>query len=183
MLEFNFNPFPTIRTERLVLRQITPADAQDLFRMRSDARVMKYISKPLQRSIDEAHRLIELMQDGIDTNSAITWGISTQDSNELIGTMGFWRIYKEHHRAEIGYMLDADHWRKGYISEAIQAAIQYAFNDMKLHSIEANVHPDNTGSRQLLEKHGFVQEAYFKENYYFDGRFEDSVIFSLLNRN
>ena len=65
--------------------------------------------------------------------------------------------------------------------EALCAIIEYGFNQMKLHSIEANINPDNIASQQLLEKAGFVREAYFRENYYFGGRFIDSAIYSLLN--
>jgi ribosomal-protein-alanine N-acetyltransferase len=51
---------------------------------------------------------------------------------------------------------------------------------MKLHSVEANVNPGNIASASLLKKHGFVKEAYFKENYFFNGNFHDSEIYSLL---
>jgi ribosomal-protein-alanine N-acetyltransferase len=54
---------------------------------------------------------------------------------------------------------------------------------MNLHSIEANINPENIASRKLLEKTGFVREAYFKENYFFNGKFIDSEIYSLLNKN
>jgi len=55
------------------------------------------------------------------------------------------------------------------------------FNTMRLHTVEANVNPNNLTSIKFLEKNNFIREAYFKENYYFNGRFLDSVIYSLLN--
>ncbi len=51
---------------------------------------------------------------------------------------------------------------------------------MNLHSIEANVNPGNTASIKLLEKNNFTREAYFKENYFYDGKFLDTAIYSLL---
>ncbi|MDQ6787925.1 MAG: GNAT family N-acetyltransferase, partial [Acidobacteriota bacterium] len=98
----------------------------------------------------------------------------------MIGTINFWKIKKENYRAEIGYMLDADYHGRGIMNEAIRAVLRFGFGEMNLHSVEANVNPDNAASIRLLEKNGFVREAYFKENYFFGGKFLDSAIYSLL---
>jgi ribosomal-protein-alanine N-acetyltransferase len=66
------------------------------------------------------------------------------------------------------------------MSEALQAVINYGFTSIKLHSITANVNPNNQPSIRLLEKNGFVREGYYKENYYYNGKFLDSAIYSLL---
>ena len=73
-----------------------------------------------------------------------------------------------------------EYWNRGLISEAIPKAIDYGFNQMKLHSIEANINPDHNLSRKILEKFKFKKEAYFKENFYYEGKFLDSEIYSLL---
>jgi ribosomal-protein-alanine N-acetyltransferase len=88
---------------------------------------------------------------------------------------------KAHHRTEIGYALNADYWRRGIMDEAMSAAIDYCFRVLDFHSIEANTAPENEASGRILEKHGFVQEAYFRENFYSDGQFLDSRIYSKLN--
>ena len=98
----------------------------------------------------------------------------------LIGTIGFWRITKEHYRAEIGYALHPDFHRKGITQEAMIEVLNYGFEMIRLHSVEANVNPNNEASKKLLEKNKFVQEAYFKENYFSNGQFLDSAIYSLL---
>lgn len=66
------------------------------------------------------------------------------------------------------------------INEALPEVIGFGFNQLNLHSICANINPGNNASRQLLIKHGFVKEAYFKEDYYFNGRFLDSEIYGIL---
>jgi ribosomal-protein-alanine N-acetyltransferase len=58
--------------------------------------------------------------------------------------------------------------------------LKYGFNTVGLHSIEANIAPENIASARLLEKAGFVREAYFRENLFFNGRFLDTVIYSIL---
>jgi ribosomal-protein-alanine N-acetyltransferase len=67
------------------------------------------------------------------------------------------------------------------MSEAMDAVLNYGFNAMRLHSLEANVDPANAASIKLLEKKGFLKEAHLKENVFFNGRFIDSAIYSLIN--
>ncbi|MBP6649301.1 MAG: GNAT family N-acetyltransferase, partial [Bacteroidia bacterium] len=76
--------------------------------------------------------------------------------------------------------LHPDYQKQGIMAEALLKVLDYGFKTMKLHSVEANVNPENAGSINLLEKSGFVREAYFRENYYYDGKFLDSAIYSLL---
>ena len=98
----------------------------------------------------------------------------------MIGSVSFHRIYKDHYRAEIGYMLHPDYWRMGIISEAVEEIINYGFNTLNFHSIEAHIDPNNIGSEKLLQKFNFVKEAYYKENYFYNGQFLDTAVYSLL---
>ena len=183
MLELNFSPFPEIKTERLLLRRITDADAPELLFLRSDETVMKYIDREKPKSLEEALAFIQIVNANIDKNESVMWAIALQDKPDtLIGNIGFWRILNKHYRSEIGYMLHPSFWGKGIMKEALLAAIDFGFNQMKLHSIEAHINPDNTASGKLLEKTGFVREAYFKEDFFFRGKFIDSAIYSLLNK-
>lgn len=180
MLEVNFDPFPILSTERLILRQITENDINDFFILRSDSRVMQYIDRPLAESTDDALKLIQLITDLLSNNEGITWGIVLKSDPRLIGTIGLWRIIKEHFRAEIGYLLHPDLQRKGIMQEAFVPILNYGFRTMKLHSIEATVNPENSASIKILEKNNFMREAYFKENYFYTGNFLDSAVYSLL---
>ena len=180
MLTPNFDPFPTLLTERLILKQINVDDASEIFALRSDKQAMQFLDRPMARVIGDALLLIQKIEKDLLNNEGITWGIALKDRSGLIGTIGYWRIMKEHYRAEIGYMIKPSFQGKGLMQEAINVSLDYAFKIMKLHSIEANVNPNNLPSIKLLEKNHFVREAYFKENYYFDGRFLDSAIYSLV---
>jgi len=180
MLTLQFSPFPQLETERLLLKQIGPEHAPALFEMRSNPEVMQYIDRPLAQTVNDAMALIQIIMDMQGKNEGITWGIFTKDASPLRGTIGFWRIEKQNYRAEIGYMIHPSLQGKGLMQEAIAAVLQHGFNTMKLHSVEANIKPNNTASKKLLERNGFVQEGYFRENYYFNGVFSDSAIFSLL---
>ena len=181
MLEVNFSPFPILETERLLLREPLLTDSAQVFKMRSDANTMQYIGRPVQQSEEEAINLLGQFAAGVRENKGITWAIALkQDPSLLIGTIGFWRMIPEHYRAEIGYMLMPDYTSKGYISEAIKSILVYGFDEMKLHSVEAHIDPENIGSAKVLLKNGFVQEAYFKESFYDNGVFKDAAVYSRL---
>jgi len=78
--------------------------------------------------------------------------------------------------------LHPDFHGRGFMSEAMDVVLEYGFNKMKLHSIEAHVHPDNNASINLLQKKGFMKEAFFKENVFFNGKFSDTAVYSILNK-
>lgn len=182
MLSVNFSPFPVIETERLKLRCIIPGDAPQLFLLRSDPKIMEFLDREPFKTIEEATVFIkEKVLDNIENNDGILWVIELKDQpGKLIGTTGFWRFDKAHYRTEIGYMLHSDYWQKGIMKEAVKASIQWLFKETDTHSIEANINPGNDPSAALLKSVGFVQEAYFTENYYFNGVFKDSIIYSLV---
>ena len=180
MLDINFNPFPILTTERLVLRQMSNEDANEVFFLRSDDEMLKYVGRAKATSIEEIVKWIEMVNDGLVKNESICWAITLKDEPKLIGNISFWKIDKQHYRAEVGYVLHPDYQKKGIMDEALKTILQYGFQYLKFHSIEANIDPENTASKYLLEHNGFVREAYYKENYFFDGRFWDSAIYSLL---
>ncbi len=181
MLKVNFHPFPTIQTERLLLRRISKSDAVNLLRLRSDKNVMQHIGRPMASNLDDAAKVINVIEEALINNNGITWGVTLRGSRELVGTIGLWRIIKEHYRAEIGYLLDAKLHGKGLMNEAMKPVLEYGFKNMRLHSIEAIVSPLNVASIKLLEKNDFIREAYFKENYFFNGKFLNTYIYSLLS--
>ncbi|WP_183562833.1 GNAT family N-acetyltransferase [Mucilaginibacter sp. SP1R1] len=183
MLDVNFSPFPVLSTPRLQLRQFTYDDARDLLKLRSNADIMQYIARPLAKNINDAIELITVIQDLLSSNNGITWCITLRGSNQFIGSIGFWRIEKENYRAEIGYLLNPARQGAGLMQEALQTVINYGFNVMKLHSIQANVNPHNAASIKLLKKNEFIQEGYFRENHFYNEAFADTVIYTLLTKN
>ncbi|MES2704048.1 MAG: GNAT family protein [Bacteroidota bacterium] len=180
MLTVNFSPFPVLETERLLLRGTTPENVDALYALRANGDVMRYIDRPRPKSNDDILALIEKIQNIVASNNGIEWGLTLKETGKYIGTISFHQLIKENYRAEIGYLLDPAQHGKGIMDEAMKAVLDYGFNIMQLHSVEANVNPENMASRKLLERNGFAQEAYFKENHFWNGQFFDTVIYSLL---
>jgi len=182
MMEVNFTPFPNLETDRLQLRRVVNDDVNEIFALRSDAETMKYIPRPLAKTKDDALTHIAIIDAKIESNEGINWAITLKNNPKLIGIIGHYQIKPEHFRAEIGYMLLPEYHGKGIISEAINEVVNYGFEIMKLHSIEAIIDPENLASEKVLQKNGFVKEAHLKENGYYEGRFLDTVIYSILNK-
>lgn len=180
MLNLNFTPFPTLTTERLVLGSLTPNDVDEVYFLRSDEVVLRYIDRPRAKSKDEAAQWIALNLDRQSNNELILWSICIKDQPKLIGTIGYFNLQTEHCRAEIGYVMYPQYHRQGIMNEALREVLKYGLETMNLHSIEANVNPLNIASMKLLEKNGFVREGYFRENFYFNGKFLDSAVYSLV---
>ena len=183
MLTINFHPFQNIETERLLLRRIDKNDVDEVLALRSNPETMKYIPRPLAKSIEEAFEHIAMIEDKIMNNIGINWGISLKGNPKIIGIIGHYKISPENHRAEIGYMSLPETNGKGYMSEAIKAVVAYGFQQMNLHSIEAIIDPENIASEKVLQKNGFVKEAHLRENELWEGKFRDTVIYSLLKSN
>ena len=181
MLTINFSPFPILETERLILRRVLPSDVKEMFELRSNPETMKYIPRPLVTNYDEALAHIKMMEDKIETNEGINWAITLKGDDKMLGVIGHYRIKPEHYRAEVGYMILPEYHGKGITTEAVQCVVDYGFNTMQLHSIEGVIDPENEASQRDLQKCGFVKEAHFKENEFYDGKFIDAVVYSKLN--
>ena len=182
MLQPDFSSFPELHTERLILRKILPADAAAIYKMRSNKEVMKYVGKKPFVTIAEARAFINTVEEALLSGEGITWAIALKERPEnLIGTIGHWRIIKAHYRAEVGYTLQQEYWRQGIVKEALLKIIDYGFNLLQLHSLEAHINPANIASAKVLESVGFIKEAHFKGSFFFDGKFEDAAVYSRLN--
>ncbi|HLP59098.1 MAG TPA: GNAT family N-acetyltransferase [Candidatus Deferrimicrobium sp.] len=181
--------FPQIETQRLVLRQISSDDAENLWKLRSHSEIMEFMDTAPMQSVQEAWEKINRISCNFIEEQIPVWAISLKEdkqngtNNKMIGYVGYIRWDKKHYRAEIAYVLEPAYWRRGIMSEAIKAVLQMGFEQMTLHSVEGNVNPANIASIKILEKFNFRKEAYYKENFYFNGKFVDTIIYSLLKQD
>ncbi len=180
-----FDAFPVLETERCLLRAIQTEDASAILRLFGSPEVNRYLGRPPMASLEEATRRTEMFQRNFAEQSGLVWAITLRDQSELIGNVLLWNLSKPHFRAELGYSLMPEWWGHGVITEVVTAVIGFAFNAMGLHSLQAVIDPNNQASRRVLEKQGFVQEGYFREDYYDPtiDQFTDLAVLSLLYGN
>lgn len=182
MLAINFDPFPVLTTERLVLRRLQVGDVDAIFSLRPNLDVMKYINRPVAQTKDDAMAWFKKVDANLKNNDGIMWCMALKENREKkIGNIGLWRIEKENYRAELGYMLAPEYQGQNLMTEAINMVIGYGFNKMNLHTIEAIIDPENIASAAVLEKTGFILEGTLKDNIFYRGKFCDTAIYSIIN--
>jgi [ribosomal protein S5]-alanine N-acetyltransferase len=176
---WNQLPFPTLNTDRLVLREVLADDADDVFAFRSDAEVQQYNLIPM-RDRREALSLIRTMQGWYASRYAIQWGITLLGENRVLGLCGLHDWSRQHRRASIGYDLLRSHWGQGIASEAMREVVRFGFEEMDLIRLEALTIAENARSIRLLERLGFTLEGVRRESSWeYDTRFRGSVIYGL----
>lgn len=183
MLTINFHPFKNLETERLLLRRVAASDVTEIRELRGNPETMKFIPRPLVTNDEEALEHFKMIDEKIENNLGINWAITLKGNTKLIGIIGHYRIQPENHRCEIGYMILPQYNGQGIVTEAIKPVLEYGFDALNMHSIEAVIDPENVASERVLQKNGFIKEAHILENELWNGKFWDTVIYSLLKKN
>jgi ribosomal-protein-alanine N-acetyltransferase len=178
-----FNSFPKLESSRLLFQDLAEADRQEILYMRSDPSIYQFLDRQPSQSLDDIDKFIDIVKTAFAEQNGISWVLVKKEDKRVVGYIGLWRIAKEHNRGEIGYALKKEFWGLGMMKEAIDLVVRFGFNQMELHSIMADVNPLNEKSLRVLEKCNFKREAYHRENYFYNGKYLDSVIFGLLERD
>ncbi|MDQ2721182.1 MAG: GNAT family N-acetyltransferase [Bacteroidota bacterium] len=161
MLDLNFTPFPNLATDRLVLRQLTSDDANEIYLLRSDESVNKYLDRDKATVIDDATNFINKIRTSVANNESLYWAISIKGNNSLIGTICLFSIDIEKDIAEIGYELIPKFQGKGFMQESISTVIKFAFDNLRIKTITAALTADNCKSVTILERNNFKIDRNF----------------------
>ena len=175
--------YPKLETRRLLLRQMDEHDMAEVLNLFSSQDVTRFMDIPPVRSLNEAKEIIDWGNQQFEKFRGFRLGIIHKESCMLIGTCGIneW-VQIRANRAEIGYDLLKSFWGKGYMQEALNALLDYAFDELQIHRIEAMVDPLNTRSQRLLEKTGFTKEGTLRDYAYWKGEFQSETVYSMLEQ-
>lgn len=172
--------FEIIETNRLTLKGLTPEGMTDIFEQYSKSEIKKLLG---HRSEEDYQKEAYKQQNGYSCYNRRfkLFLLTDKATGTIIGRCGLHNWNPEHSRAEIGYaMEDEQYKRKGLMSEAVEAIIDHGFTKMELHRIEALVGTWNIPSLRLMEKNNFIKEGVLREHWLTNGKLEDSVVFSRL---
>ena len=177
---FDFHAFPLLKTERLILRELTDADATVLFQYFSDPAYVRYLSFGLHTDVEQTQGFINWTRTGYQQQEGIRWGLQWKLSDVLIGTAGlhFWK--RDLRCAEVGYHVAPAWWGMGIASEVLRALVDFGFQRMNLNRIEGRHSAGNGVSGRVLLKCGFQKEGILRQREVLAGRLVDVVQFSLL---
>ncbi len=169
-----------IETQRLKLTGYSSQDMTFIFENFS----RDEIKKILGHRTDEDYQMEEYKyKNGYASYNRgfILFMLTEKTTKLIIGRCGLHNWNKEHHRAEIGYNIsDKNFKRKGLMTEAVSSIIDYGFNKLNLHRIEALIGSNNIPSLKIIERHHFTKEGLLRQHYFVTDKFEDSVVYSLL---
>lgn len=177
---FDLNMFPILTTERLYLREIKVTDINRMFNILSREDVTKYYGLDALKNSSEVLDVIHYFREMYETRQGIRWAMIDNETNKLIGTCGFNAYQERNKRAEVGYELHPDYWRKGFATEALKALLSYGFDILQLNRIGAIVYPENLPSQKLLEKIGFTNEGLLREYLIQGSTAHDTYVYSIL---
>jgi [ribosomal protein S5]-alanine N-acetyltransferase len=174
-----FEPL-TLATDRLDLRFIDEGDTDAVLAMCSQPEVMRYTPRPAMKERVEAEQMIERIRSGYAQGTTLQLGIVRREDGRYLGHCVLFNFHAESRRAEIGYSLDKRFWGQGFMNEALQAFIDYAFDGLGLNRLEADIDPRNIASARSLARLGFAHEGLLRERWIVGGEVSDTGMYGLL---
>lgn len=171
---------PVLDAARVRLRHPRAGDDVRVLAIFGDPVAMRYWSHEPLADLEVAREYLRAIDRGFAERTLFQWAIADREDDELIGTVTLYNWSARHGRAELGYMLGPAFWNRGFATEAVRAVIDFGFERMELHRIEADVDPRNRASVALLERLGFVREGFLRERWLTYGERSDSALYGLL---
>ena len=180
---FDFSHFPTLETERLYLREMTPQDVTALLKHLGNPAVTKYIDmKPIQTR-EQADEWLRWMGSYFSARDGLRWGVTLKTDGTFMGSAGIHHWNREARYAEVGFDLAEPYWGQGYATEVVRAIVKFGLERFHLNRIEADVIEGNSASMRVLEKIGFRHEGILRERVYKDETYHNVHLFALLRND
>lgn len=157
MIKRDFTSFPTLITERLTLRQLSMDDQQHILALRSNPEINKYLNREASKTMEDAAKFINRVNDNIQQNNSLYWAITK--ANSFAGTICLFNFSNESNSCEIGYELLPEFQGQGIMREAAKKVIDYTFHALQFQTIAAHTHNENRPSINLLTKLHFLNSG------------------------
>jgi len=171
-----------ILTNNYILRKFSQSDLESVFKGLSDPKVIPYYGISFS-TIEEAQTQIDWFYQIEQENTGRWRAITSKDNSQFFGAIGFNDWQKDHQKAEIGFWLMPEFWKKGIIREVLPEMIAFGFKEMKLHRIEAEVESENISSKNVLKTSGFKFEGTKRDCEVKNNKFISLDLFSLLEND
>jgi len=172
--------FKEIETERLLLRKYCFTDAEAVFEMYNDDVAMKYAGPDIHSSIEDSGKFIRNVLSEHEKEKGIFWAIVLKENEKLIGDISITGIDYKHCCGTFGFFLSRNFWGQGLMSEAVSPVLRFAFENLHLNRIEAQISIFNLPTIRIVEKNGFLKEGVQRENFLVEGKLTDSYFFAVL---
>lgn len=175
-----FSKIPTIETPRLILRGMRVSDKEDMYEYACRRDVTEYLTWEPHPTIGYTKQYLEFIASKYRVGDFYDWAVVFKENSKMIGTCGFTRFDCRNDLAEVGYVLNPDYWGKGIAGEAVSAVMDFGFNKLQLHRIEARFMHGNDKSRRVMEKCGMRFEGMGRENLFVKNKYVDVGVCAIL---
>ena len=154
-----------IETERLILRFITQSDFENVHALNSNEEIAEFNTSEIPENIEETKAILEnwILENSKENTQRFTFAIELKNDTQFIGLIGINLGRIKYKNAEVWFKFDTKFWGKGFATEALKEILNFGFNDLKLHRIEAGCAVENIGSIKVLEKVGMLREAHTRK--------------------
>jgi len=177
------NGFPVLETQRLRLRLLRTSDNDDVFKVLSNPIAVKYYGQQPHKDVAHTRKqCVDLMIGRHKFRDAASFVITLKeaDDDKYIGHVNALQFDRMFKFSEISYIIDPEYWGNGYATEAVGKVVSFLVEEMKIHKVRASFFAKNVASKRVLEKVGFTQEGYLRENVLIDGEFEDEYTMAFI---
>ena len=172
--------FPELHTDRFFLKQIIASDQPFIFKGLSHPDVIPYYGVQY-RTLEETKKQMDFYDDLWREKKGIWWKITDRATGASVGACGINSYQAAHEKAEIGFWLLPEFWRKKIMSEVLPVVIAHVFRHWRLHRLEAVIEEGNETSWRLVEKLGFKYEGKLREAEIKNGKRINLLMYSLLS--
>ncbi len=172
-------------TKRLLISPITLSDLEDIHRLHSLPETDKFNTLGIPASIIETETIITewIEKNNSPTKQKITLRIELIDNKDFIGLIGLNLGEPKFRIGEVWYKLHSDYWNNGYATEAVNMILDYGFNDLNLHRIEAGCAVENIASSKVLEKVGMTKEGRKRKVLPLKNGWSDNFLYAILSED
>jgi len=142
-----------LETKRLILRETTPEDVENMFRLHSNVDVQKYTGDKTVHTIDEIEKMLTYKEKEYQEIGFGRWVTILKEGNQFVGWAGL-KYLDDINEVDLGYRFLPEYWGMGIATEASKAILEYGFNKLNLKKIIALAIPENKPSVRVMEKVG-----------------------------
>jgi [ribosomal protein S5]-alanine N-acetyltransferase len=175
-----FEPIALIPAGRVAIRPVAGSDLADLLEVNGDAAVTRFLPYATWTGSEDASAWLTRIQTLTATGTGQQLVIEHLADRKVIGAVLLFRFEASSARVELGYVLGRKYWRQGLASEALRAVCTYAFLELGIRRIEAEVNPDNSASNAVIQALGFVREGLLRKRWVDKGIAYDTILYGCL---
>ncbi|MFC5700376.1 GNAT family N-acetyltransferase [Cohnella faecalis] len=182
-ISYLFSSQPVLETERLILRRLQPADANEYFHFASDPLIATHTMWSFHETVEDTKAYLDKLENKYEQKTAYHWAIHNKQNRLVVGRTGFIRFDHTHDSTEIGFVVSREYWKQGIMTEATRAIIEYGFEELGVNRIESRCNEDNIGSERVMQKLDMNFEGILREQLKIKGEYVNQKMYAILKRD